>query len=288
MPKLKVFLWKLCHASLPTKGTFLKRGLQIDPICTLFNANIEEVEHLFLQCFNAQKVWQLAKDHHCTSIPMPPVSLDRIQRWLSNLRANIGRVPFERIVALLWSIWKTPNSAVFRQEFPQPVVTLIRAKKASSEWRIRHKLTQSIQPPTQPPSSPNTKRLFEIAWKKPPKGFIKVNFDGFKSSHHAAGRYALRDWTGHLVQAGAFYLGAASILVAEATAMRNGLQVAVKAIFTNIHIEGDNKILIQALQGCIQPPWEIQVLVQDILFYLQKCNHVIVQHIFREGNRVPD
>ena len=47
-------------------------------------------------------------------------------------------------------------------------------------------------------------------------------------------------------------------------------------------------ILIQAVQGCIQPPWEIHVLVQDILFYLQQCNHVKVQHIFREGNRVAD
>ena len=86
---------------------------------------------------------------------------------------------------------------------------------------------------------PNTKRLFEIAWKKPPEGFIKVNFDGSKSSHHAAGGYALRDWMGHLIQAGAFYLGAASILVVEATAMRNGLRGCEGEIHQ--HIEGDNK-----------------------------------------------
>jgi len=70
--------------------------------------------------------------------------------------------------------------------------------------------------------------------------------------------------------------------------MRNGLRAVVKAGFTNIHIEGNNKTLIQAVQGRIQHPGEIQVLVQDILFYLQKCNHVLVQHIFREGNRVAD
>jgi len=50
MPKLKVFLWQLYHASLPTRGTLLKRGLQIDPIYTLCNANIEDMEHLFLRC----------------------------------------------------------------------------------------------------------------------------------------------------------------------------------------------------------------------------------------------
>ena len=32
----------------------------------------------------------------------------------------------------------------------------------------------------------------------------------------------------------------------------------------------------------------IQVLVQDIHYYLQTCTHVIVHHIFREGNRAAD
>ena len=77
-------------------------------------------------------------------------------------------------------------------------------------------------------------------------------------------------------------------MVAEATAIRNGLRAAITAGFTNIHIEGDNKILIQAVQGRIQTPWEIQVLVQDIHYYLQTCNHVIINHIFTEGNRAAD
>ena len=35
--------------------------------------------------------------------------------------------------------------------------------------------------------------------------------------------------------------------------MRNGIKKAVQAGFTHIQIEGDNKILIQAVQGYIQP-----------------------------------
>ena len=49
--------------------------------------------------------------------------------------------------------------------------------------------------------------------------------------------------------------------------------------FTDIHIEGDNKILIQAVQGHIQVSWEIQVLIQDIHTYSQLCNNV---HMFNE------
>jgi len=47
---------------------------------------------------------------------------------------------------LLWSIWKTKNNMVFRNETPSPVRTFIRAKKVSAEWRIRDKLTQTLHP----------------------------------------------------------------------------------------------------------------------------------------------
>jgi len=131
---------------------------------------------------------------------------------------------------------------------------LIRAKKASAEWRIRHKLTQSRQPPNTSASAPNPKKTFWVEWTKPPQRFIKINYDGSKSQHQASGGYVIRNWIGQLIQVGAFNLGAASILVAKATAMRNGLRDVVVAGFNNIFIEGDNKVLIKAIQGHIQPP----------------------------------
>ena len=106
MPKLKVCLWQLCHTSLPTRGTHLKRGLQIDPICPLCNADIEDMEYLFLQCHVAQEVCQLANAHNWVSINVPSVSSDSIQTWFSKLRTPTSPVPLDRIVAPLWSIGK--------------------------------------------------------------------------------------------------------------------------------------------------------------------------------------
>ena len=59
------------------------------------------------------------------------------------------------------------------------------------------------------------------------RGFIKINFDGSKSSQGAAGGFIIRNWEGKFIQASAFNLGASSILIAEATAMHNGIKVAV-------------------------------------------------------------
>jgi len=73
-------------------------------------------------------------------------------------------------------------------------------------------------------------------------------------------------------------------LVAEATAMRNGIKAAVRLGFKNIHVEGNNQILIRAIKDQIEAPWQIQTLVQDIKTYLQECHNVIITHIFRKGN----
>ena len=138
---------------------------------------------------------------------------------------------------------------VFQNELPQPVVTLIRAEKLSAEWRIRYKITQSIQSPTPPMSTRHPKKTFWVACKKPPQGFIKINSDGSKSDHQASGGYVIRNWTGQFIQAGTFNLGAASILVAKATTMHTGLRAAIAAGFLDLHIKADNKVLIQAVQG---------------------------------------
>ena len=63
--------------------------------------------------------------------------------------------------------------------------------------------------------------------------------------------------------------------------MRNDIKVVTQAGFTNIHVKGDNKILIQV-------PWEIQVLTQDIHLYIQLCNNVFITHIFRQENCAAD
>lgn len=208
--------------------------------------------------------------------------------WLSHLRHSLPSHQMARLVALLWSLWKTRNSIVFRNETSTPGMSLLRAKRASAEWRIRNKLSLPYHPPL-PHHSPRSRSHSKwIMWRKPPGGFVKLNFDGSKSSQGAAGGYLIRDWTGRFLQAASFNLGCSSVLVAEATALRNGVQAAVQAGFKNIHIEGDNRTLIQAVLKEIHVPWEIQVLVQDISTFITSFTHVVINHTFRQGNRAAD
>ena len=70
MPKLKNFLWQLCHVFL-TRGTLLNIGLQIDPIRPLCNEEIEDVEHPFHRCRAPKEMWKHANGHDWVSFNVP-------------------------------------------------------------------------------------------------------------------------------------------------------------------------------------------------------------------------
>jgi len=205
------------------------------------------MDHLFLGCTIAQDCWSLAVSHNWLNTNIVFRLQLTVLQLLSTTRNASPKINMDRVVALLWSIWKTRNGTVFRNETPNPGLTLTRAKQASAEWRIRHKLTHNIHPPKPKFSAFSHKQNHWVAWRKSQGGFIEINFDDSKSSQGAVGGFIIRNWDGKFIQTSAFNLGASSILIAKAMTMRNRLQVAVQAGYTNIQIEGDNKIVIHVI-----------------------------------------
>ena len=149
MPKVKIFLWQLCHKALPSKGTLLRRGVQLDPLCPACNSEIEYTDHIFLHCPMTQKVWELAVTHQW--IPTLPFAhaVSSLHEELHGLSLN--RHPrLSRIVILLWSIWKSRNALIFRNDIPTPMGTLLRAKRNWAEWTLRK--SSSLLPSSIPSS----------------------------------------------------------------------------------------------------------------------------------------
>jgi len=56
---------------------------------------------------------------------------------------------------------------------------------------------------------------------------------------------------------GAANYGNASIIIAEGRALRDGIQATVAAGYKMLDIEGDNLIVIGALEGKTETPWQI-------------------------------
>ena len=107
MPKLKIFLWQLCHSSLPKRGILSKRGLSIVSVCPFCQSDIEDMDYLFLRCTTVQDCWSLAASHNWINTNIVFSLWLTVLEMLSTTSNASTNVNMDRVVALLWSIWKT-------------------------------------------------------------------------------------------------------------------------------------------------------------------------------------
>jgi len=146
MPKIKIFLWQLCHDALPSMAKLLRKGIQIDQVCL---TEIKNINHLFVGCPMVKKTWDLAVSHNwLPSFPFPQIPTS-IQEGLHDLYTTWS-ISFTRVVILLWSIWKSCNAIIFNHGVPKPMGSLVRAErklgwmKITYNWFPSSFLTSSI------------------------------------------------------------------------------------------------------------------------------------------------
>ena len=201
MPKIKIFLWQICHNALPVRGTSLRRGCRVDSQCPICLGDIETIDHLFRQCPSTYSVWELAAQYQW--IPQQ-VQMNHTQDWIQSFGTltNICNDKFlQRISFLLWSIWKAKNAVLFQNKIFNPMKCLIRAKKLSAEWRIR--ICMSVDNFFQGNSSAPIKNYKFIRKQSPNPGRVKLNFDGSLQNNSAVGGYILRGWREEILMVGA-------------------------------------------------------------------------------------
>ncbi|KAL6200210.1 hypothetical protein ACLB2K_029992 [Fragaria x ananassa] len=104
-----------------------------------------------------------------------------------------------------------------------------------------------------------------IKWHPPPPNSPKANFDGslLPPSCVASG-FVVRNSDGIPILATSQNLGRLDILLAEDVALCVGMQLLATYTTQPINVEGDSKILLDALNGRSQIPWRLKVLVRDI------------------------
>ena len=79
-----------------------------------------------------------------------------------------------------------------------------------------------------------------------------------------------------------------TVPVAETTALRNGLVAAKQKGLRRLEVEGDSKLVIDAVNGVSAPPWRLKKIIEDIRMLAQDFEVVQFKHIFREANFVAD
>lgn len=88
--------------------------MKINDKCPLCSEEGENINHLFKECRRAREVWRKARDLNW--LKEPQVS---VVRWLKSLRDYRGVEDEEEQItatSVIWSIWKSRNNKVFRNE----------------------------------------------------------------------------------------------------------------------------------------------------------------------------
>lgn len=121
--KIRVFLWLVLRNSILTKDNPLRRGWHGSKLCQ-FCGREETVEHLFLSCPLAKYTWTVLA---CTfNFQWMPVTIQSLLGgWLSQFPKSKCRLVIVGIAAVIWSIWKARNPAVFQFTFPSDPNSLI-------------------------------------------------------------------------------------------------------------------------------------------------------------------
>ena len=125
-----------------------------------------------------------------------------------------------------------------------------------------------------------------IAWDKPHRDIIKINFDGsLKSNDDDQIDFIFKDNSGCPKYIHSAMINSTSALISEASALLVGLRAAVALGMKKIIAEGDNLTIINALNGSWRVPWNIRDTIEDIREELMKFDYYKISHCYREGNK---
>nr|XP_028961667.1 uncharacterized protein LOC114826081 [Malus domestica] len=127
-----------------------------------------------------------------------------------------------------------------------------------------------------------------IKWQCPMSPYVKINFDGSVSNYVAVGGFVIRNWDNKPILAGAMNLGSVTINVVEALALREALIWARRRNLKYVFMERDSKLVIDAVRGASDVPWNLRSIIEDIRWCATNFQDIKWRHIFREANFVAD
>lgn len=221
-PKIKHFMWRLCSGALATKENLWKRKCATNPCCPC-------CEDCGASDFCFSSSLALKYDLH---------DVTRLDRWLEDIIDNskLGEFDLALLATLCWFVWKDRCRTAL-----DPLETAFKASYSVSQfWHTNGWL------------GPDEITVFErsvSAWKPPPVGVIKINCDGaFVNETKRAGLGVIfRDYAGDLIESACVTTVASSDFMAEALALKKGMQMALDLDMKEVMFESDCEGLVKAV-----------------------------------------
>ncbi|XP_056695811.1 uncharacterized protein [Spinacia oleracea] len=286
-PKIQIFLWQICHNSIPTRDILFQRKILPFNVCPLCDTYIESINHLFIQCPTAKQIWNLDHTKKWLDFSIPFCDFFETIDYLRKYQQTLCKFLF-----IIWTLWKERNDCIFNNCNFNTFRVFCKANFYFKEWQVRTNIDQHQLKGT--PLTSHTHTIIThnppvlVRWYPPPQGTFKLNFDGSCNSSSAAVGFIIRDNNGTVISIRTYNLGITQAFMAEACALHKGLKEARNLNIKNIYIEGDNLLVINVVKGTWNIPWKLHYIIQDIQDILKFFDTWDIKHVFREANRAAD
>jgi ribonuclease HI len=272
--KVKTFLWKACHESLPTKAGLFRRKVVPHPYCDHCHAAIEDTLHALWSCPVLSQVWQSSNElkalqktsHH---------SYNSLVRQVMNLASP---PPLENFAMTCWLLWNKRNKS--RLQLPSAEYSTI---WSSAQTLLHEYISVTHTEKAETPQHP------QVKWKPPSHQPYKANFDGafFKESNEGGIGVVIRNQAGQAIATLSQKLTAThSIEMTEALAARRAILFAKEVGLTNVEFEGDAKNVICDLCSSEIMYSAYGLVIEDAKSMLLAFQDYSLSHTRRSGNMV--
>jgi hypothetical protein len=234
-PKVRTFWWRVVHDFIPCREVLKKKHMELIGNCILCGAEEENTFHALFECSWAQQFWLEMKKTTGVKLPrLHPVI------WATDLVSDTVVSNDHACIILCgaWAIWSERN-AKWHGESDRSVIQSVRwTMEVAIDLRQTGKEKNVIP-----------RRV--VTWKPPELGHFKVNVDAAFSLHMMDGSTGLvvRDHEGKLIRAQArWFERAASPLVMEAEAIREGIRLAYDMGLQHVLIESDAQQVVNLMK----------------------------------------
>ncbi|XP_038715125.1 uncharacterized protein LOC120008837 [Tripterygium wilfordii] len=268
-------VWRACNNCIPTKDLLHYRRIDIDLQCPVCNGAAESVTHVFIQCPMAAGCWR------SSIIGLGGDTASNLVDWISGVFHNSFLDLVHLVCMVLWGLWRNRNEIVWNNKRQTVSQVLNLASSFLFQWQSAQVLPNDDQLPLMDEGV--------VCWQKPSVGWLKCNVDGalFQAQNKLGFGWVLRDGLGQMQAAGSGALrGFLDAGLAEALSFREALRWLKDNVISNVIIESDALIIVQAMKSSCLDSSYIDVIIDECKSLLKEINNYRICFVRRSANSV--
>jgi ribonuclease HI len=209
---------------------------------------------------------------------------NNFHEWFHYMLDNTDNESMQTITTIIYSMWNSRNSKVFKQQNIPVNIMINKALKILHEYQHNAIPAQTLSKSSSYPSSASN----NVSWSPPPSSYLALNVDAhrFGDGHWGLGM-VLRREDGRVVGAATRVCkGSEDVDFAEAMGFSEAVQWIQKLQIGRVIIGMDAAHIVTAARDSIFPRTQWGMIVRDAVRVMKLCPDVSVEWIGREKNNV--